>query len=463
MCNLPKRSVMTLLLALSLTFTPVLAAANSSPVRLDRDPVFQITPLTDSPLIVANERLTFEVGSSSSEAMVTASYQIINPSDTRLDIPMIFPAVSEGEPLFRPRITLDGQELDYELFLAGSASVMDYFDNPQGFAQQVNVASILSALNQPLYQPQSFRPGDQAVLYEVTLGGQINRQSTIEFEFDPEKTKVVSLFHQGYFGNRTTMGSQVKFSRHVDEMTLGEKMAVLVIGDDDLTGLAVSSGDSLSKRAVTVDQYLREVLFASDTGWRDLDKRNTDNFYSAILQELDASWVENVSSFSAARPLDDVVNNVLYQSNISAFLFTAAFAPDSTTELTVSYPVRATIDRSTSTDFVNTFAYILSPAGNFADFGTLDIEIRLNQHSPYVLESSIPLQTDGTGKYTASLQGLPEVDLVFSTYTRPQITALDSLRANSSYPVLILIIGAAFLLAITALLMLMRRLSGSAQ
>ena len=461
--NNSSRFLTALLLPFTIALAPILVEANSTPVRLDRDPVFEITPLVDTPLVVARERLTFAVGSSSSEALVTASYQLLNPGNESLTVPMIFPAISESEPLFSPRITLNGEGLDYELFLAGSASVQNYFANPESFGAQVNVDFILSALSEPVYAPASFSPIDQAVLYEISLGGQVDRQSTLGFEFDAQKTKVLSFSHQGYTGSQSQSGWKVEFSRYVDQLTPGEAMSVLIIGEDNLTDVAVSSGDSLTKRAVTVEHYLKEQLRNAETQSPGLDSRNIDNLYSAILRELDGTWRQLASGFDAARPFDDVLNSVLSRNNISAFLFTAEFAPDSTNALIVSYPVRATIDRSSSNDYVNTFAYILGPAANFADFGVLDIEIDLNEHSPYILESSIPLKANGAGRYLATLEGLPEVDLVFSTYTKPEISLLDSLTASTTYPMLAFVIGAGLLLLITAILTLVRRLFGSAK
>lgn len=458
-----KRYFAGALLTVSLVLTPLRAAANSTPVRIDRDPIFEITPLTDTPLEVARELLTLKVGSSASEATLTAAYEIVNPDAQPLSIPMIFPAISQDEPLSMPRITLNGRELAFELYVVGAVGVKDYFADPEAYAEQVDLNAIVDVLNQPVYQPQSFDPEEQATLYRVTLGGATGRQSTISFEFDPAVTRIISLNHQGFFGSRSGTGSQVAFSRHVDTMTLGQTMDILVIGDDRLQDLTVSAGDSLTKQSITAEDFLKAELFSVAEPSIHVARRNTDNFYSAVLRELDSGWIENTSSFFAARPLDDVVNNILYSNNLSVFLFTADFPAESTSELTVSYPVRAMIDRSVSSDYVNTFAYILNPAANFADFGTLDIEILLNDHAPYILESSIPLETRGDGRYFASFSGLPEVDLVFSTYSRPTITPLDSLRANISYPVLILIIAAAFFLAITAVLTLIRKLPGSAR
>jgi len=431
------------LLALSVALTPLLAEANSMPVRLERDPVFEIAPLLDTPLVVAKELLTFEVGPSSSEALVTADYQIVNPSAHALTIPMIFPAISEGEPMFRPQITLNNEELPFEILLAGSANI-----------NELDVNSILLSLNEPLYKPKSFKPTDKATLYEVTIGGQVDRQCTISFEFDPKTTKILASSYQGYQGSKTQNGLQVTFSRYVGPNTIGEQMTILTIGEDSLRGLTLSSGDSLVKKEVTLEGFLKNDLLQRKEQRSDLGSRNVDNLYSAVLKELDITWSSD-EPFNAARPLDDLVNNVFYRNNLSVFMFTVEMQPESTNSLRVSYPVSATIDRSASADYVNTFAYILSPAKNFADFGTLDIEIRLTDHSPYILESSITLETDGSGRYFASLQGLPDVDLVFSTYTKPQKTPIDTLKAriiSIRYSLLPLSIVFGFLLIITAIL-----------
>ena len=65
--------------------------------------MFEIAPLLDTPLVVAKELLTFEIGPSSSQALITAQYQIENPSAQALTVPMIFPSIPKTSLLLDPR------------------------------------------------------------------------------------------------------------------------------------------------------------------------------------------------------------------------------------------------------------------------------------------------------------------------------------------------------------------------
>ena len=132
--------------------------------------------------------------------------------------------------------------------------------------------------------------------------------------------------------------------------------------------------------------------------------------------------------FSESMTMDNLFN----RNNISVLLYEVAFEANSQNELRLTYPMRATIDRRETRDYINTFAYIINPARNFMSFGGMDIRIELNDNSPYIIESSLPLEEVGRGLYALSLDSLPDEDLVFSTYSQKEITFLDNTAAKLS-------------------------------
>ncbi|MCG8484653.1 MAG: hypothetical protein MJA31_15175, partial [Clostridia bacterium] len=127
---------------------------------------------------------------------------------------------------------------------------------------------------------------------------------------------------------------------------------------------------------------------------------------------------------------EDIIYSLSYQQNLSVMLYEALFEPNSSLDLEVQYFTNATIDREKSEDFTNTFVYLLNPAKGWAKFGELDIVINMSDRYPYIIDSSIPLEKGENGGYTASLNGLPEDDLIFTTYTKEEITFIDRTKGR---------------------------------
>ena len=75
----------------------------------------------------------------------------------------------------------------------------------------------------------------------------------------------------------------------------------------------------------------------------------------------------------------------------------------------VTAPIYPEID-GTYTPFVYTYTYLLSPARKWADFGLLEVVI----NTPfYLTDSTVSDFTKTENGYTATLNGLPENELVF--------------------------------------------------
>ena len=415
--------------------------------------------MVDAPLTVDHEHLIFEISEhSSSEARITADYTLSNTAQESLIIPMVFPTIAENRHAFFPPISLNGNPVDYEVFFAGGVSVKDYFSQPEVFAGQADINAIIAALNELPYEPVNFTDTAQATLYEVTLGTEMDRQSKMSFGFNPTTTKVLSADHQGMAGTNKGQTLEVEFSRYVGPNSIGKTMSVLVLGEDSLDQLTISPSDTLVKREVTIRDYLRERLVQDEEQWLEHAKRNTDNFYSTLLQQLDHAFSDTTMPVVG---LDDLMTSTFHHNNISVFLFSVELQPNSTSSLTVSYPVRATIDRRASSDYVHTYAYLLNPARNFSRFGSLDLEVRLNALAPHIIESSLPLQETEMGRYIATFESLPEVDLVFSTYARPEITSLERTAAKvlpSGYMRALVVMLAGGLLAAAALIISVKRI-----
>lgn len=445
--NINKTRVLTVLILVSCCLSvPAAALANAGPVYMERYPGFGIAAMEDCPVRVEREELTFVIDENSTEdAVVTANYHLHNTAPEAITVPMLFPFVSEGRDGGGARIKFNGETVAYETYLAGSVEVRDYLEEPAAFKGQVDLDNIIQKLNESLYESRFFEDRGEAVLYEITFKPPAERQSSISFNLDPEKTRVISF---GFTGFGLSAEGECIVSAYVRENDLNQRAYLLVLGEDTLTDLQAAYDDKVVKTSANVKDFLFTFLSDEHAYWN-MEKRNMDNFYATFVKEIDRSFTEVKPVLSESLIMDNLFN----RNNISVLLYEVKFAGDSQNELCLTYPMRATIDRRESRDYINTFAYILNPARNFKDFGKLDIRIELNDHSPYIIESSLPLQEAGRGIYTLSLDGLPDEDLVFSTYPKAEITFLDSTAARiipQGYGGLFVRFGAAALLIVMA-------------
>lgn len=403
---------------------PTAALANAGPVYLEEYPGLGIAAMDDCPVRVVREELTFVIDErSASSAVVTANYTLHNTAPELISVPMIFPFVSHGYGGGDAQIEFNGKVVDYEIFMAGSVDIRDYLEDPAAFKKQIDMNTIINNLNKPFYEPQFFDDQGDAVLYEVIFNAPAERQNRISFNVDPERTRVISF---GFMGFGIGAGGECILSTYVRNNDLGKKGYILVLGDDTVKDVRADYDDEVVKSVVNVRDFLLDFLQGDGYTWLNMERRNMDNFYSMFVKEIDQSFTR----YQPVKSESMIMENLFSQNNISALLYEVEFEADSQNELRLTYPMRATLDRRETRDYINTFAYILNPARNFMEFGGLDLRIELNDSYPYIIESSLPLEEAGRGIYTLSLDSLPDEDLVFSTYPKEEITLLDSTMAQ---------------------------------
>ncbi|MFZ7103151.1 MAG: hypothetical protein ACOWWO_10935 [Peptococcaceae bacterium] len=421
--NIRRIKLMMIILFLSLVI-PVTAFANSAPVYLEKYPGFNIAPKEDSPLKVEHEQLTFKIaGQSSDTALVSANYAITNTSSEQIVVPMVFPFISATYRNPAPEISFNGNPVRYQIYSGGHVTTRNYLSDPAGFSEQVSIDKIIEKLNRPQYKAQYFNDTAQAVLYKITFNAPTERQAAVNFKISPASTRIMAL---GFSGYEIRQDGNCAVFTHINEKDLGKAGYILVLGEDTLTGLQGSYKDTIEKTTTEIKGFITENLINNNEDWPGLTRRNTPDFYSRLLEEIDSCFEKNQYVFNA----DMLLGNIQQNNNISVLLYELAFEAESTGTLLITYPVQATIDRRKSNDYVNTFAYILNPAQKFARFKALDIQIELNSQKPFLIDSSIPFTEIAKGTYTASFNHLPDQDLIFSTYSQKEITFWDSTTAR---------------------------------
>ncbi|TCO79811.1 hypothetical protein [Marinisporobacter balticus] len=398
---------------------PITVFGNSSPVYLEKYPSFNIAPREDCPVKVESETLTFKMDENASyEAIVTAKYTLTNTSKENISVPMVFPYVSDGYDRLGAEIIFNGKEIPYEIYSAGHVDSRDYLKEPDDFRKQVDINRIIENLNKPVYEAKNFNPTSDATIYKIILDTPTERQCNVGFHINLNKTKVLTMNFSGFDIDEN---GNCNVFEYVQNNDVGKAAYILVLGEDTLTNIHCNYSDKIEKSIINTEKFIRENIIEREDSWYNKTHRNKNDFYFHFIREIDRCFQNNQYAFSS----DMIIEDMMSKNNISTLLYEIVFEANSTNILTVTYPMKATIDREKTNDYINTFAYILNPAKNFSEVGKIDIQINLNEKYPYVIESSIPLNKIKKGVYAVSLDGLPDEDLVFSSYMKEKITFID--------------------------------------
>lgn len=130
----------------------------------------------------------------------------------------------------------------------------------------------------------------------------------------------------------------------------------------------------------------------------------------------------------------------------AALIYTVEFPAQDSREVAVSYTADSTASRQSAIRWQGELCwkqevgYLLSPAQNWASFGTLDITVNTTEEYPYILESSHPLEADGDYRYTAHFDSLPDGELSFTLYPKEKITLWDRIYTAATDPYLSLLL-----------------------
>ena len=391
------------------------AGANSEPTKWEGTPASEILVVDgDSPITVSSERLTFDVvgkDSYSLTARVTAAYQMENPTDEALAVQMAFP-MEEVPADFNPAgvsITANGAEVPFRL----------------NFGETIYKE----------YAPTVFDPEMTGTVYTFLPDGKEDDPwLTIEIHDDMEQKIFVNDL---YSGSYSSTDSYYTFGLDAEE-------GITVFAFDGSLDYTVRGGYTLTETEDTFAHYFQSWLGAQsyagqyDGHWEDLvaQKYMGLNQLWTDCPVVASGWLEQ---YGRSRQTITLV-------------YTVDFPARSGQEVVVSYLSRSDGLREGTADWQHTFTYLLSPARHWADFGALDITVNANEEFPYVIDSTVPLESSGEQTYTARLDGLPNGDLRFTLYPQPQISAFDRYSAAvnlTSWSFLLLL-----LLAVVALVLI---------
>lgn len=397
--------------------------ANSAPVIMEEAPGFSIAPVGSTKISVQSEDLEFDMRSGNGgSARVTASYEMKNTSDAKVEQAMLFPFVTSRIKGFTDgvKITANGKAVDFKTYrledLTGLSDLqINYKDNiNKELAEKIDIENIVKMLNNRQYAPQKYSLDQMVTVYTLDLSG-TNREHPMDISIG-HGAKEHTIMYYNFCAVTVGGGSSDKLSTWAsigDGSTARNISYILVLGQDTGKGLISSSaGDKLNVQQMTMEDFLKNCLVR--TSIMDYGIKDSGDMYSYVIKQMD----NTLNSGDYYKSLDnEVISKYLYGTYIGAFLYTVNFNAQSTTNVTVQYDMKATTDRSRTREFTNMFLYLLRPAAGWKEFKGLNIKIIPNKEKPYIIESSLPfVKDDKSGIYKASFEKLPDKDFYFTTY-----------------------------------------------
>lgn len=409
------------------------ASANSAPIRMYGYPSSAMMTIEESsPIEVEKEDLSFDLSEESGyRAKVTASYLMHNTDMGQVTSKMVFPYIGNLAAFSEERtvVSVDGQEIPYTLYI-GETLRGETMDEREADAESFDIREAIDSLTAEEYRPRNFDPDAMGKTYrfKVTPNGEkrLNLNLSLKFTVDEQETKVFAYGFNGYGRNANQveligwMGEETQFEVHVQ----GEDVEIQVEAfttDGVKTEKSVDFTYDLSVEEEGFGEY-QDRLQAS-LPLMDKEKMGSSGLESLLLRALD----EGLESMQGVTTENEAYAAV-FEDRYLLLVYEVPFLANSRKTVEVSYSAEATTDRSATTVPTYTFTYLLSPAAHWKDFRNLQVDVKTSAHAPYMIGSSMEMVKTGDNVYQAKLASLPDEDLTFTLYHKPEITTQDRIE-----------------------------------
>lgn len=427
---------------------PAAASANSGPVRWNGPPSYSVSPVENCPVTVEREDLSFDFSAGvkadwSPGALVTASYEMKNPTSGPLSVQMAFPMIASLSDLSRSKgicITADGSDLPYRISV-GQAQSMGADSRAYFSGDGALVGTALPAFDEILKSVSegSAAPGllsGEGTLYRFSCA----RNNRLKVRLSAGKTAaILTSGVNGYSrdGSDLVLEGQADPQGGITVLAFGDvsKPAAKAYTEDGgkESGAAVRTEESKQDAA----SFLREKLKQSEA----YRAYPSEEFLSALTGAAVRAAESTAQAGNAFG--DGELYDFLAQSRVLVLTYEVPFPANGARQVSVQYPTGGAMDAEQTVSPVYTYGYLLSPAKNWAAFRNLNLRIVPPAKAPFVVRSSIPLSGTKSGAYEAKLPTLPERDLTFSLYESAVLTP----KAQLGQRILIVLAFAALLVA----------------
>jgi len=437
---------------------PVLA--NSGPTFWQGYPAFEVLAIDENcPIGVEEEKLVFDLrgdnrGDYTIGGQVTASYQMVNPTDQAISVQMAFPYISNLYDFTSDDMAIMAEEtpLPYDVYIG---DVVNGYRNPIQQENQISVAfdDIVSTITNEQYQAANFSADEKGQLYTIQVKPTTEQsiKLAVEFKMDSEKTNVLTNGFNGYGrdGQKATLTAWGYEPRELEIFVMGEQVDFNITGYID--GQLEKTSNLFTYQIITkevdhqtyimdsIDKYVKKMEHLQTPDLQ--TKIQNQQLYNVYAAALDSRFTENAGMTS----FDELIAQN-ESKRILTMVYTVDFPANSRRNIQVSYKTRGTMDQTKTAEPVYTFNYLLNPAKNWNHFQQLDIQIFTPESAPYIVNSNIELNEQKERYYTASLEALPDSDFFFSIYANQKISTGDrvygALKNTFGYFLPLIIVGA---------------------
>lgn len=406
--------------------------SNSSPVRWYEHPTSVVMSLDEeTPVTVQRERLTFDFSKDDTkdfayQGQVTAAYWMENSSEENIQSSMVFPVIGslwEEWPNL-VRVDVDGRILPVDVLYG------EVIDPEVDVFETLNMDQILRPFQGIARDWIHLTPGVIVYSYQFPIEKNTGFQD-FDFQIEFRKEESVPVVVSGFNGLSINEDGRIALTRRMGD---GEvSIRIDSIGEplsfDRIERVSVEDGSEDPENAapqplekiLTREEFLMEIFLANTI--KDFQgiyaEKNLDVLAWALDQQLDRG----------NRLLTDGdLSAITQQDRFLLLCYEVAFEKRQTQEVTVTYPVKGSMDRSRTKEPVYTYQYLLKPAEHWKSFQNLDIRVIPPAETPYIVESSMELTRRDDGTYQGTRSTLPDENLSFSFYNKERITFWDHIQ-----------------------------------
>jgi len=393
-------------------------SANSTPTFWHAEPLAEVLIVDDNtPIEVKSEHLIFDLNNPSVpdnsfwlSGLVSASYEMSNPTDQELVVRMLFPFKDRLDQIrFDLLSVVDNDEMiDYQL-------LMDYHD----YQSDKSILELSGFVRDSL--EHDIKLNEQVTLYQLDLSAAERIFFEIDIDYDSAEVMVIG------FGNLSGHSYDAKLNHKLSSwLEKDETIYLLVLGGD--IQFTVEGYDDYQKKSIKeLDYQLQESTVNGEAYLLDfIAKSMHDNLNAKISDQQLLNCLGYYLSNHSNRYIQDwdIIASI-NQDRLFGMDYQITFEPYQTKQITVSYLINGSMDKTETKTPRYHFEYLLSPAKNWAAFSDLTIDLFTSPDALYVLESSVDFVMIDEGHYQYQTSNLPDSELTFTLYHNETIDFFD--------------------------------------